>query len=431
MRRAIVILLVFAIGIAGSFWLADLGGTVEIRVGEVFVATSFPIAVIILAIFALLLLLLSSVVGAIRRWPGRMRARRAARRRAEGDAAITRALVALAAGTGDAARIEVRKARAALGDTPQTLLLAAEAERMAGREAAAEEIFRALARREDARFLGLRGLLRQAMARGDWDAALALAREAEEAQPGAAWLREERAQLALRIRDWREALALAPPDTPRAALALAAAGQEPDPARAAELERQAHAADPGFAPAALAHAARLRENGSPRRARSVLEEAWAKAPHPSLAEAYLADEPDPLMRVKAAEALVRHNPDHPESRLLLARTALDAGLTGRARTALDALRRDGQADRRAYLLLSELEEAEHGETPEARAAQARWLREAATAPPEPHWRCSHCGAEHDDWKPVCAACDTVGHIVWTGGPAAAAAPAKVPATTGA
>ncbi len=59
-----------------------------------------------------------------------------------------------------------------------------------------------------------------------------------------------------RTRDWREALALAPPDAPRAALALAAAGQEPDPTRAAELERQAFAADPAFAPAALAHARR-------------------------------------------------------------------------------------------------------------------------------------------------------------------------------
>ena len=336
---------------------------------------------------------------------------------------MTRALVALAAGTAEVARLEVRKARATLGDTPQTLLLAAEAERLSGREEAAEEAFRALAAREDARFLGLRGLLRQAMARGDWDAALALAREAEAAQPGASWLREERAQLALRTRDWREALALAPPETPRAALALAAAEQEPDPAKAAELERQAFQADTAFAPAALAHARRLRDGGSPRRARTVLEEAWAAAPHPDLAEPYLAEEPDPLMRVKAAEALIRRNPDHAESRLLLARAALEAGLTGRARSALEALVASGEADRRAYLLLSELEEAEHGETPEARGAQAHWLREAATAPPEPRWRCGHCGTDHAAWTPLCRSCDTVGQIGWTGAPRTAKVPA--------
>ncbi|WP_135470585.1 heme biosynthesis HemY N-terminal domain-containing protein [Crenalkalicoccus roseus] len=427
MRSALLILILLAAGVAAAFWLADLGGTVEIRVGETFIGLAFPIAVLILLAAAALLLGLSSLVGALRRWPERMRARRAARRREQGEAAVTRALVALAAGTGDAARLEVRKARGLLGDTPQTLLLAAEAERLSGREEAAEEVFRALAQREDARFLGLRGLLRQAMARGDWDAALALAREAEAAQPGAAWLREERAQLALRTRDWREALALSPPEAPRAALALAAAGQEPDPDRAAELERQAFQADPGFAPAALAHARRLEQGGNARRARAVLEEAWAKAPHPALAEPYLASEPDPLLRVKAAEALVRRNPAHPESRLLLARTALDAGLTGRARNELEALRQEGMADRRAFLMLAELEEAEHGETPEARAAQARWLREAAQAPAEPRWRCGHCGAEHNEWKPVCPACDTVGQIAWTG----TAPAARVPTAAGA
>jgi HemY protein len=416
MRRAITTLLLLGIGIAVALWLAEVGGSVEIRVGDAWIGVSFPIALLILFLAFLVLHGILSLIGALRRWPARIRARRAARRRADGDAAMTRAMVALAAGTAEVARLEVRKARATLGDTPQTLLLAAEAERLSGREDAAEEAFRALAAREDSRFLGLRGLLRQAMARGDWDAALALAREAEAAQPGASWLREERAQLALRTRDWREALALAPPETPRAALALAAAEQEPDAAKAADLERQAFQADHAFAPASLAHARRLREGGSPRRARAVLEEAWATAPHPDLAGPYLAEEPDALMRVKAVEALIRRNPDHPESRLLLARTALEAGLTGRARTALDALVASGEADRRAFLLLAELEEAEHGETPESRGAQAHWLREAATALPEPRWRCGHCGTDHAAWAPLCRHCDTVGQIGWTAAP---------------
>jgi HemY protein len=287
-------------------------------------------------------------------------------------------------------------------------------------------VFRTLAEREDARFLGLRGLLRQAMAKGDWDAALALAKEAERVQPGAAWLREERSQLALRTRNWREALTLAPAETPRAPLALAAAAQETDAGKAAELERQSFQADPAFAPAAMAHANRLKDAGSPRRAKAVLEDAWAASPHPDLAEPYLADEKDPLMRVKAAEMLIRRNPTHAESRLLLARVAIAGGLTGRARSALDAVVNSGAADRRAYLLLAELEEAEHGETAEARAAQARWLREAASAPPEPRWRCGNCGTDHAAWAPVCSACNAVGRITWT-----AAARPTLPAATAA
>ena len=425
MRRAIWVLLLLGIGVALAMWLAEVGGTVEIKVGDAWIGTSFPIALLILFLGFLVLHGILSAIGALRRWPERMRTRRNARRRTEGDAAVTRALIALAAGTAEAARLEVRKARNLLGDTPQTLLLTAEAERLSGREEAAAAAFRTLAEREDARFLGLRGLLRQAMAKGDWDAALALAKEAELTQPGAAWLREERSELALRTRNWREALALAPAETPRAPLALAAAAQEPDADKAAELERQAFQSDAAFAPAALAHAKRLKDAGSPRRAKAVIEDAWAASPHPDLAEPYLAEEPDPLMQVKAAEQLIRRNPTHLESRLLLARTAIKAGLTGRARSALEAVVASGAADRRAYLLLAELEEAEHGETAEARAAQARWLREAAGAPPEPRWRCGHCGTDHAAWAPVCRVCDSVGQITWT-----AASRAMVPAAAG-
>ncbi len=414
MRNALIYLALLALGVAVTLYMARLGGTVEVRVGEFEIVAPFALTLLALALLFLLLHLLLAAIGALRRLPARMRAKREARRRVEGDAAVTRALVALAAGTPELARLEVRRARDRLGDTPQTLLLAAEAERLAGREEAAAEAFHALAARPESRFLGLRGLLRQAIQREDWPTAQRLAREAEAAQPGAAWLRQERETLALRTRDWREALALAAPGTAQAPLALAAAQQEPsEGGRAAELERQAFQADPGFAPAALAHAQRLKETGSPRRARQVLEEAWKARPHPDIAEAYLAAETDPLPRMKAGEQLVVGNPTHPESRLLIGRLATAAGLTGRARQELEALTASGQADRRAWLALSDLEEVEQGDTPEGRAAQAKWLRLAATAAPEPRWRCSACGTDHAAWGPVCPHCQSVGTIGWS------------------
>jgi HemY protein len=414
MRSSLVYLALLALGVAGVLYMVRLGGSVEIRVGDVEVVLPFALALLLLALGFLALHGLIAGIAWLRRWPGRRRARRAARRREEGDAAVTRALVALAAGTADVARLEVRRARERLGDTPQTLLLSAEAERLAGREAQAAEVFHLLAQRDDAKFLGLRGLLRQAIQREDWPAAQRLAREAEAVQPGAAWLREERETLALRTRDWREALALAAPGAHRAPLAFAAAALEPgEGGKAAELEREAFQTDPGFTPAALAHARRLKASGSPRRMAQVLEEAWKARPHPDLAAAYLEGETDPLARVKAAEQLVRGNPRHAESQLLIGRLATAANLTGRARQELEALTASGLADRRAYLALSDLEEAEHGDTPESRAAQAKWLRLAATAAPEPRWRCSACGSEHAAWLPVCPRCQSVGTIAWT------------------
>lgn len=420
MRRALLLLIALSAVTGLALWLARIGGTVEVRVGDVWIGITFPVALMALAIAFLLLHGSLTAFRWLRDLPARRRAARREQRRSDGDAAVTRALVALAAGTPDAARAEVRRARLLLGDTPQTLLLAAEAERLAGREDAAATVFKQLADRGDARFLGLRGLLRQAMQREDWAAAQRLAKEAETVHPGAAWLREERQVLALRTHDWREALALSPPAGPRAALALAAAMQEEEPARAAEFEKQAFAADPAFTPAALAHAKRLAAAGSARRARSVLEQSWLAAPHPDIGAAWIAGEKDRLARVKAVEDLIHRNREHPESRLLMARAAIDAGLTGRARSELEALVAADSADRRCYLMLAELEEVEHGDTADARAAQAKWLRAAANAQGAPRWRCGACGAEHNAWKAECAACGTVGRIAWS-------APESVPA----
>ena len=416
MLRALKLLLLCVVVVGIAWALMRLGGTVEVRFGDTFIGLDLPVMLLTLLVLFVVLHGLLTAWRALRRLPARLRAKREAKDRDKGEAALTRALVALAAGTADTARLEVRNARKLLGDRPQVLLLAAEAERIAGSEEGAAEAFRALAARDDARFLGLRGLLRQAIQKQDWPEAQRLAREAEAAQPGAAWLREERAALALRTQDWREALSLAAPGASRAQLALAAAEQEPDAAQAAELEKQAFAADHGFAPAALAHAARLQAAGADRKARAVLEQAWAAAPNPDLADAYLAREAEPLERVKLAETLVQGNRADPESRLLLARTALAGSLTGRARAELESLVNDGTADARAYLLLVELEQVEHGDSPVARTAEARWLRAATAAPSEPRWRCGHCGKVHARWVPVCDGCSTAGTVTWQRGP---------------
>ena len=415
MAAALSVLLVLGLAVTAAWQLREMGGSVEIAVGGLFVAIDLPAMLVALAVAFLVLHGLLSGVRALARWPAWRRARIEAARRAEGDAAVTRALVALAAGTVASARSEVKRARARLGDTPQVLLLAAEAERLAGREDRAAEAYVALAARAESRFLGLRGLLRHAIAREDWAEAQRLAREAESAQPDAAWVREERQRIALRMRDWPEALALSPPGRSRAPLALAAALQTEDPEQAAAFEKEAFAADPAFAPAALAYARRLAATGQGKRAKAVLEQGWSANPHPDLAEEYLRGEGDLLARARAAEQLVHRTPTHPESRLLLARTWTAANLTGRARAELTALLGSGQADRRAYEAMIDLELLEQGEGPAGRAAEAKLLRAAAAAPPPPAWRCGDCGTEHPRWVPDCPACGAVGKIAW--GPA--------------
>jgi HemY protein len=333
-------------------------------------------------------------------------------RLALGERAITRVLVALAAGEQGTARKEARRARNMLGNTPQTLLLVAEAGRLSGREDEAEEAFRALTKQKDASFLGYRGLLRQAVDRRDWPEALVMANQAEAAHPGTLWLRQQRAELALQTANWAEALELTGSDPRRKIYYVAAADAEPDPARALSFARQAWKEDPAFAPAALAYATRLRAAGNEKRAASCIAEAWKRAPHPDLAAFALAPEVDKLARVQAAKRLVAGNPAHPESRMLLAQVALDAGLTGEARHQIEAAQSEGVHQRRLCLLLAEIEEQERGNTEAGRLAQRDALRQATTADPDPHWQCQSCHTEHPVWQPKCAVCGGIGTIQW-------------------
>ncbi len=412
MLRALLALVLAGIVVVIAWVLAGLPGIVTATVGQTTFQASVSVVAVGLLLCFLVLYALLRAVGALRRLPRRLRARGAMARRRAGDAASTRALVALAAGETAEARREAARARRLLGDTAQTLLLSAEAGRRAGREDEAEHAFQTLAARPDAAFLGYRGLLRQAMERADWVEAAALARQAEAAHPGAVWLRTERARLAIRSGNWSDALALADADAPKAALAAAAADAEPDATRALKLAKQAWKDDPALTPAALAYARRLRESGREKRAQAVVRQAWTLAPNPGLAAFALDGVDDKLGRAQAAQRLAQANPEHPESRFLLASTALAAGLTGEARRQAEAARAAGLNQRRLWLLLAEIEEEEGGDTEAGRRAQRDALRQAAAADPDPGWACTACHTPQAAWHPACPACGAAGTLRW-------------------
>lgn len=411
MRRVLLVLLVSALVLAFAWALAGLPGRISGNVGDITFEAGTPVVALALLLAFVVLYVLFRLLGVLFRLPRTLHARSAARRRQAGDTATTRTLLALAAGeTGDARR-EASRARRLLGETPATLLLAAAAGRISGRIDESESAFRALAERKDAAFLGLRGLLLQAVEREDWAEAAALARQAEAVQPGAAWLRRERERLAVRAGNWAAALELADADAPKAALAAAAADAETDAGRAIRLAKLAWREDPSLAPAALAYARRLRTAGHESRALATIRQSWNIAPHPDLAEFVLAPVNTPLARMPAAQKLTQGNPEHAESRLLLARTALEAGLIGEARRYAEAARAAGLNQRRLWLLLAEIDEADGGDQREA-------LRHAATADPDPVWRCTACRTVCAEWHPGCPNCFTVGSLRWTTGPVA-------------
>lgn len=412
MRRVLLWVIVAAIVVAVAWFVGGLSGRVSLGLYgySVQMATSLAIVAAVVAIVVLLLVL--RVLGWVLSTPRRLRARRVRRRREAGDVAVTRTLVALAAGEDGNAQREAARARKLLGDTPQTLLLAAEAGRLGQRDEEATGLYNLLAARDDAALLGLRGLFRQAMTREAWDDAAMIARRAEEVHPGGSWLREERAQLAVRTGNWRQALRLAPDDATRPTFAVAAAEAESDPGEGLRLARQAWKQSPGFTPAALAYAKRLRAAGKEVKALEVVRAAWRDNPQPDLADFALAPIGDKLARVREAGRITGSVPANPESHLLLARVSLDAGLTGEARRHLEAAQATGLNQRRLWLMLAQVEAEESSETEAGRLAQRDALRCAAVADPDPAWRCDSCGSEQPQWRPVCPVCQTAGRIRW-------------------
>ena len=228
---------------------------------------------------------------------------------------------------------------------------------------------------------------------------------------GANWLRPERSRLAIRAGNWAAALELAEPGSAKAALTTAAALAEPDPRQAAVRARQAWRLDPALTPAVLAYAESQRAQGHESVAQSAVRHAWSVAPHPDLATFALGPVTDVLARAKAAQKLAGANPEHAESRLLLARTSLDAGLVGEARHQAEAALASGIDQRRFHLLLADIADAEHLDPEAARTA----LRHAADGGPDPAWHCDNCHAAYPAWHAACPACATPGSLRWTVG----------------
>lgn len=436
--RALPTLVAIALLVAASVYVADRPGSVELVWQGWRVDTS--VAALVLAVVAVamaaaaLFHILRKVLGGPRAF---MRSRREKRRR-EGYRALTQGMVAVAAGDAAEAQKFARKADVLLAEPPLTLLLSAQAAQLNGDDQAAHRYFSAMIERKETEFLGLRGLIMQALRSGDEGKALALIERAKALRPSTPWVLSSLFELQARAGKWHEAEATLIEATRRKALPQAesrhrqavllheksrAAEAKGETREALEHAAKAHKLDPGFAPVTTRYAQLLRAAGKPRPAAKALETGWRARPHPDLAEAYgalAADEP-PMQRLKAVERLAAHNPDHRESRIALAAAALKARLWGEARRHLEAAGAgtgDGAPTPRICRLMAELEEAEHDNHGAARAWHAR---AAATDSLDETYICDACGGESASWTPLCPHCHSFDSLRWRA-PGGAAAP---------
>jgi HemY protein len=438
MLRAIRFLILLVVLAVAAVLLANWGGRVALDLPQhdfdlgitkftwpwsVKIETSIGVLVLVVAVIAVLAALAYRAWGLITRAPSQLNRVMGESRRRRGYKALTQGMVAVAAGEAEEARRYSRKADTLLNDPPLTLLLSAQSAQLDGDEQAAKRYFEAMLEREDTRFLGLRGLLTQALREGDEPAALGYARKAERLRPTTPWVLTTLADLTERQGDLEGAdqafkdaarhkvLPAAQANRRRAVVALEralAARDAGDTAKALKQAGAAHKRAPELAPAAVLLGELLVAANQKREARRTLEKAWPAAPHPALVRAYGASLPesDGIERLKQLGKLVAGAADHPESRLALAEAALDARLWGEARRHLaDLLAAPGE---RTCRLMARLEEAEHDDA----AAVRGWLLRSAEAARDPTWLCRSCGATAERWSPRCGVCKDFDSFDW-------------------
>ncbi|MCW9045378.1 MAG: tetratricopeptide repeat protein [Alphaproteobacteria bacterium] len=442
---AVIILLV-----AGAVWLADNPGSASLDWGGYRVEAPFSVLLIALILFGVVCALLYRVWLFLRRTPGLIGESRRESRRRKGYLALTRGMVAVAAGDVNEAEKNAKQAENLLSDPPLTMLLSAQAAQLAGDETAAEKYFEAMAEKPEMAFLGLKGRLTQALKQNDKDTALSLARRAHKLSPKTDWANDTLFDLLVHKEQWTEAEALVraalknkllqPSDANRR-LALLLHEQakiqgQDNNKLALKTARKALDLAPSFIPAGRHLAKILVQAKRLNKAEETLEELWAKAPQAPLVNQYLNIRPaeNDILAIPKVERLANFNTTHEESAFARAEAALKAKLWGEARKYLEPFL--AAPSIRVCRLMAELEEEENQDMAKSR----EWLRKTSSATPDPVWVCQSCGNMVNDWSPLCSKCQSFDSLEWhtppsvlhlEKAPTAKGSTTTLPATTGA
>ncbi len=424
MIRVLIYFAVVVLLALGFVWLANHPGTVMVTFGGREYQASTLVAFIGLILSAAILSIAWGLLRFTFSIPSIMTMASRNRRRQRGLSALSRGMVAIGSGDKEAASRYSSEASRFLKNEPMALLLKAQAAQLSGDREAAERIFTEMLGHGETRALGLRGLHMEAQRRGDAEAAFSFADEALKTGT-LPWAGQAVLTYRVQQRDWASALsavernaggrsidrATARRQTAVLKTAIALDCSDRDPDEALSLVRQALKAEPNLVPAAALAGRLLTRNGDIRRASKLIENAYRATPHPELAAAYVGVRPGDSAsdRLARAENLASLAPDHPDSCLVVAQSALEAREFEKARRALAPLLGRDEQQRptaRICLAMAEIEEAEHGET----GTLFEWLQRASRAPRDPAWVAD--GVVSDHWEPASPVTGRLDAFTW-------------------
>lgn len=428
MIRALWLFVIIA-GLAfAAALIADMEGTVVVQMGDRETRMYLSVATVLVIALSILTITAYRIITTFIDAPAEFFRWRAMGRRRKGFAAITRGLVAVAAGDDEEARRQTRKAISLVGEPPLALLLAAQASQLEGDDETAQRYYTQMLQSKETEFLGLRGLYMAAVRRGDGPQAISIAERARVLRPKTRWALNALFDLNVARGNWTEAATALDAQSRAKAVDLAIAKRRRavlSTATALECERKGDAEDalrhaqdaltlaPAFAPAALVAAKHFAAQGRQWKAGSLIETAWAQEPHPDLARSYanLKPEESPQARAKRLAALAGTNPEHPESQILSAAVSISIGRLEEARETLRPLVERFPVAR-VCLLMADIERGFGGSDG---LVAREWALRATRAPRDAHWSCSACARTHNEWSATCSACGGFDTLSWHSG----------------
>lgn len=422
MIRVFVFFFLLFLLAAGFAWLADVPGTISISWNG-YVWEQPPVVVALVAGVALIaFLLVVWVIRTILQSPaiaGRFFRRR---RKDKGYTALSHGLIALGTGNAKLARRYGLDADKLLPEEPAAKLLLAQTAQLAGKDDEARQRFEAMLDEPETKALGLHGLFVEAERQGEPVAARHYAEEAARTSPGLEWAGKAVLGYQAVAHHWDEALKTLESNyaaklvdkksyrRQRAVIltALAQKLEGGEPERAFSLAKEAHGLALDLVPAAVLTSRLATRRGDIRKAAKVLEATWRLSPHPELAETYahVRTGDSAVDRLKRVKSLSAQRTNTPEGALAIARAAIEAREFEDARAQLKKLLQS-EPTRSAFLLMAEVEEAEHGD----RGRMRDWLARALKAPQDKAWVAD--GIVSAEWQPVSPVTGKLDAFQWT------------------
>ena len=416
-RFLVFLLVVLGLGILFA-WVADNPGTIFLkwewlaaqmgRPGEE-VGIPLTLAFTLLVGLIIAIMVIWSILRTLFGAPSMLSRFFDNRKREKGYKALSQGLIAASSGDASTARKLTKESKRLLGQEPLVALLGTQTAILEGKRDEARENFKTMLEDDSTKMVALRGLFLEAERQGEPEAARHYAEEAAKTDASLPWAGNAKLRYSASDGDWDAAIRTL--DSNRSAglidklaakrqravlltgKAMAKEAENPD--YALKLSKEAHKLAKDLVPAATTFARVSTRLGDPKTATKIIEAAWKTEPHPELAEAYAAISSGASVqeRLERAKKLASFKPDNPESKLALAVAAIDATEWQEARDALESILTSNPTER-AYLLMADIEEGQHGD----KGRMRDWLARAVRAPADPAWVAGNYVS--DEWLPV-------------------------------